>query len=91
MKKQTVTRSWKVYGANGHRQKESFNPSFVDDFSKGDDTRIIAVENADKTGTNDYTIVRITRNTAEECYDELMGQLSDGIFENVRFGKFEEI
>lgn len=91
MKNQTVTRSWKVYGWYGHRQKVSFDPSFVDDFSKPGAARIIAVENADKTGTNDYTIVRITRNTAEECIEELFGQLYDGIFENVRFGEVEEI
>ena len=91
MKNQTVTRTWKVYGVSGHRQKESFNPSFIDDFSLDGDTRIIAVENADKTGNNEYSIVRITRNTAEECYDELLGQLSDGIFENARFGKVEEV
>ena len=27
-------------------------------------TRIIEVENSDKTGTNDYSFVRITRDTA---------------------------
>lgn len=91
MKNQTVSRTWKVYGTDGHRQKVSFSPSFVYDFSKDGAARIIAVENADKTATNDYTIIRITRNTAEECLEELMGQLSDGIFENSRFGKVEEI
>ena len=91
MKNQTVTRAWKVYGWDGHRQIVSFSPSFSDDFSEEGDFRIISVYNSDKTGTNDYTIIRITRNTAEECLDELIGQLSDGIFENVRFGKIEEI
>ena len=91
MKNQTVTRAWKVYGWYGHRQKVSFQPSFTDDLSKECDTRIIAVENADKTGTNEYTVIRITRNTAEECIEELIGQLYDGIFENVRFGEIEEI
>lgn len=47
--------------------------------------------NSDQTGTNDYSIVRITRQTAEECQEELDGQLSDGIFENSKFGKIEEI
>ena len=42
-------------------------------------------------GTNEYSIVRITRNTAEECLQELEGQLSDGIFENSRVGVIEEI
>ena len=53
--------------------------------------RIIEVEREDRTGTNDYVIVNITRNTAEECEREFNGQLSDGIFENSRTGKVEEI
>ena len=73
MKNQTVTRAWKVYGLDGHRQKVSFAPSFVDDFSKDGAARIIAVENADKTGTNDYTVIRITRNTAFESSVILYG------------------
>ena len=86
-----VTKSWKVYGFLGHRQRESFNKSYKWDFSEDDNVRIIDVENSDKTGTNDYTIVRITRNTAEECEAELNGQISDGIFENSNVGDIEEI
>ena len=87
-----VTRSWKVYGADGHRQRESFGKSYNFDFSNDDDgMRIIEVEREDRTGTNDYVIVNITRNTAEECEREFNGQLSDGIFENSRTGKVEEI
>lgn len=86
-----ITRAWKVYGRDGHRQRESFSKSYKYDFSKGENTRIIEVENSDKTGTNDYSIIRITRNTAEECDRELSGQLSDGIFENSATGKIEEI
>lgn len=86
-----VTRVWKVYGNNGHRQRESFNKSYQWDFSKGNSVRVIEVENSDKTGTNEYSIVRITRDTAEDCERELWGQISDGIFENSRVGKFEEI
>lgn len=87
-----VTRTWKVYGLLGHRQRESFNLSYKWDFS--DETvgiRIIEVENSDITGTNDYTIVKITRNTAEECQQELDGQISDGIFENSSVGTIKEI
>lgn len=87
----TVTRTWKIYGANGHRQAESFNTSHCYDFSVGDMIRIISTLNADKTGTNEYSVVRITRNTAEECRRELDGQISDGIFENYNVGKVEEI
>lgn len=60
-----VTRTWKVYGTEGHRQRESFFPSYQYDFSNEQNgTRIIEVDNFDKTGTHDYSIVRITRDTA---------------------------
>lgn len=86
-----ATRTWKIYGLNGHRQKHSFSPSYVYDFTKGDNIRVIEVENFDKTGTNDYSLVKITRNTMEECLDELDGQIYDGIFENMKVGKVIEV
>lgn len=86
-----TTRTWKVYGVEGHRQRESFNESYICDFSDGEKIRKIEIENADKTGTNEYSIIRITRNTPEECEKELDGQLSDGIFENSRFGEIVEV
>ena len=87
-----ITKVWKVFGFDGHRQAESFNESYVYDFSnEHEGVRIIEVENSDKTGTNDYSLVRITRNTASECERELKGQLSDGIFENHRVGYVEEV
>lgn len=86
-----VTRTWKVYGAEGHRQRESFSKSTKYDFSENGKTRIVEVINSDQTGTNEYSIIRITRDTAEECEEEFDGQLSDGVFENSRVGWFEEI
>jgi hypothetical protein len=86
-----VTKSFKVFGAPGHRQRESFGSSYKLDFSEGDDVRVIEVENSDVTGTNDFSVIRITRNSAEECLRELEGQLSDGIFENSRTGAVVEI
>lgn len=86
-----ITRSWKVYGQEGHRQRESFNESVKYNFSEDGETRIIEIENADKTGTNEYTIIRITRDTAAECEEEFWGQLGDGVFENCRTGRIEEI
>lgn len=83
-----ATRVWKVYGAEGHRQRESFRES--SSFTTWDGYRV-EVENADKTGTHDYTIVRITADTAETCWNELEGQISDGIFENSRTGEVVEI
>lgn len=86
-----MTKIFRIYGIDGHRQQESFNPSYTYDFSKDSVTRIIEVRNADITGTNDYTELVITRNSEQECYDELNGQLSDGIFENVRVGDWKEV
>lgn len=90
-KMNTFTRTWRVFGAHGHRIKESFSPSRVYDWTRGENVRLVSVECADKTGTNDYVNVRITRNTAELCEEEFYGQLWDGIFENQNFGNFEEI
>lgn len=85
-----TTKQYRVYGAPGHTQRESYNRSYTWDFSEGDNKRIIEVQNSDITGTNEYTIVRITRNTAEECDAELEAQISDGIFENSRVGLYGE-
>lgn len=85
-----VTRIWRVYGVDGHRQRETFNRSMVYDFSNNEETRIIRVLNADLTGTHEYSEVIISRDTAKECEEELYGQLCDGIFENSRFGRVAE-
>ena len=87
-----MTKAWKVYGAEGHRQRESFGESVHYDFSDAEHgTRIIDIDREDVTGTNDYVIVRITRDTEEECRDEFWGQVSDGIFENSKVGLIEEV
>ena len=88
----SVTKAWKVYGREGHRIKESFGKSTVYDFSdKYDGTRFIHILREDVTGTNEYVIVFITRNTAQECYDEMTGQITDGIFENQYTGIIDEL
>lgn len=90
-KAKMVTRIWKVYGREGHRQRESFNSSYKHDFSNNNETRIIEVLNSDRTGTNEYSVIRITMNTPAACERELRAQLSDGVFENAKFGIVEEI
>lgn len=82
----SVTRKWKVYGAEGHRQGESFNPSEKFEFFNGCDLVIIEVQNSDKTGTNDYSIVIVTAKSEEQCEDELWAQIADGVFENYIVG-----
>lgn len=86
-----VKKAWKVYGAEGHRQSESFYESYKYNWSNEKLVRIIEVFNSDKTGTNDYSIIAITRNSEEECFEELWGQIYDGIFEDCRTGQLVEI
>ena len=87
----TITRTWLVYGLPGHRQRESFYPSYKCDFPENEVTRIIEVENSDKTGTNDYSRITITRDSYDECEDELWGQITDGFFENSNVGNVFEL
>ncbi len=83
-----MTRTWKIYGAEGHRQRESFRKS--DSFRDNNGVEY-EVLNSDKTGTNEYAVVKITAENAEACYDALLGQISDGIFENSKVGRIEEV
>ena len=91
-----ITRTWRIWGADGRPQAWSFQPSSTYDWSEGpwsdgSGVRIVEIVNADKTGTHEYSELRITRPTAELCVKELYGQLSDGFWENCRYGKVEEI
>lgn len=88
----TMWRAWKVYGVDGHRQKKSFEPSVYYDWSeRPGDPRIVAIANSDTLGTNEYSIISICRATHELCEKELIGQITDGLFEECRVGKCEEI
>lgn len=86
-----MTRTFKIYGRPGHRQRESFRSSSTFTVERDGQIATIEVLNADITGSNEYTILRITAATAELCQVELDGQLSDGIFENSRIGRIEEV
>lgn len=86
-----VTMTWKVYGVNGHRQKQSFGKSESNNWSFDGSTRLVEIIREDQTGTNEYVIIRITRDTEDDCLAEFEGQLSDGIFENSRVGWHELI
>lgn len=82
-----VRMTWKVYGPNGRCQKEAAHPSVAYDFSneyKG--TRLIEISNEDVTGSCLYSLVSITRDSEEDCWDEFEWQLCDGIFENCDVG-----
>lgn len=61
------------------------NPSVYWDWScESDGTRIMEVYTSDLTGHTSYILIRITRNSEEECDEEFEGQISDGYFEDYR-------
>lgn len=81
-----VTKKFKVYCKGTDKVK-----SFTDDFSRGNDVRILHLSFKDETGTDEYVIIEITRNTEKECIEEMEGQYSDGFFENSDCHGWEEI
>lgn len=84
-----TTKIYKVYGLEGHRQRASFAPSTI--INPWGTSASIAVINSDITGTNEHTVLIIKDIDEEACKARLEGQLSDGIFENCRVGRIEEV
>lgn len=83
-----MIKMYKVYGVEGHRQRESFSPSYkVTTFSNV----TISVINSDVTGTNKYSLMKLEGDNETQLEDEFEGQLSDGVFENSAYGITEEI
>lgn len=83
------TKAWKIYGKDGHRQRESFGQSYA--FHTYGDESFTRIFREDVLKTNDYVIMEITASDESECDRELEAQLIDGIFENVRTGATIEI
>ena len=85
----------KVYGAEGHRQRESFAPSTeirwreITKPEAWDGVIITRIKNSDQTGTNEYSIIEIIAETEQDAIKEMHGQISDGAFENSRVGRIE--
>lgn len=86
-----VTKVWKVPGAVGHRQRDSFSPSDEWENKRNGKINILSFYRSDITGTNDYSLVEITADTNEECETEFEAQLYDGAFECCNVGKIEVI
>lgn len=86
-----VTKFYKIYGKDGHRQKMSFGKSMIYDFSKNGDKRVVEILNSDVLGHNDFSVLGITRNTLDEVKSELQAQLDDGLFECCNYGRVEEL
>lgn len=87
----STTKVFKVYGLDGHRQRESFYPSYAYNWGKENSTNIVACLNSDFSSTNDYSILVIERNTLQEVYEALDAHLYSGILENSKKGKIEEV
>lgn len=43
------------------------------------------------SGDPDRVLMRITRDTADACDAEALGQMSDGVFENVKYTAWREV
>lgn len=85
-----MKKTFRIYGADGHRMKYSFEPSVILDWGKGDAVRVLDIRCADKTGTNDYIDIEIS--TSERSPEaELMAQIEDGLFEDMRIGNIYEL
>ena len=78
IEKTVATKTWRI-NSRTYANRES---SILYDFSNGEDVRIIETLCKDTTGIASYFLVRITRNTEEECIDEFWGQFHDGLLEN---------
>lgn len=84
-----MTKTYRITGMNGHRMRYSFSPSRSFDWSDCPYARPVQmhVSCSDETGTNDYIDVTITAPDESMIIHELWGQLSDGLFEDCRWGK----
>ena len=85
------TKIYKIFGEEGHRIRESFHKSRDYDYSTPEKMSQIRVINGNITRHHNFIYVIVTADTPGECDHNMWGQLSDGIFENMRFGKVIEI
>lgn len=89
-----ITRVWKIFGKDGHRQRESFDKSrkfYVYDFLENGGEIIIEILNSDYTHTNSYSIIKITAGSSDLCLKHLLEEVSDGVFQNCCVGDIVEI
>lgn len=80
------TVAFRVRGREGHRQRVAFEPSSM--FVDVDNvlTQIVNIDNRRR-----YSTIVLTAENAEKAQKAFWAQLSDGIFENARTGRIEEI
>lgn len=81
-----TTAIFKVYGRNGNDQRVASRGSML--WTCYDGTQF-AMIGSDVTGTKEYAIMITRADTLKECRDNVRGQITDGLFENVAHGKCE--
>ena len=88
-----ITKMYKVYGRDGHRQRASFFASHHYDFRESTYARdiIIDILNEDRTGTNEYSLVIISGIDPGIITRELYAQICGGFFEDCGVGSIEEV
>ena len=79
-----VTVKYRVFGRDGHRQRASFGKTYS--FTTCEGVRITCFC-SDTTGSNYYVDVEITAKDYSTARIQMAKQLSDGIFENCRYGE----
>lgn len=82
-----MTKKFRIWGQNGHRQRASFFKSMTYTTSTG---ATVEELNSDKTGTNDYTELVITAKDENAIRDAVAVALLDATFESCRIGRIEE-
>lgn len=71
--------TYAVFGAKGHRQRESFSPSHA--FIDWGNTATVVL-NADVTGSNLYSLLIVEAEDWHEAAHRANAQIMDGAFEN---------
>lgn len=87
IEKTVATKTWRI-NSKTYANRET---SVLYDFSDGDDIRIIETLCTDVTGISTYFLIKITRNTEEECVKEFWGQFYDGLLENETYIKEKNV
>ncbi len=81
------THWYRIWGREGHRQREAFRPSMRWSTANAE----FYIMGAEDTGSYDYVDLAISGDSEEIIKEELEAQLSDGAFENSHYGKVELI
>lgn len=76
-----------IFGADGHRQRESFNKSWSFETEQAE----VEIFNSDRTGSNLFSLMQITADDFEACRREMEAQITDGVFENSRTGEIQNL